>query len=271
MLNRIYAKELRMSYVYLLRWKLTGVWYYGRRTAPGCSPKEFWVSYFTSSKYVKKYIEEHGQPDIMQIRKTFNDIKECENWEHRFLLKTNAPMNKFSLNRSYATAKMNSTGMAPAKNYLTSERLGLISLDDPRWKTGEIVGVFKDIKNEKIKKLKENTVQAKDLTGKFLGNVHKTDPRWKTGEIVHIRQGETQDQKSRIKNKLSNQNRITIITPEGQILKIYNDHPLYLDGTYKGISAGRVWVNNGINNKTIEKSKLDIFISDGWFRGRIKK
>lgn len=72
-------------FTYLMGWSSHDKWYYGRRTAKGCNPSDLWSIYFTSSKHVKKFRELHGEPDIIQIRKTFTDKHKCELFEVRVL------------------------------------------------------------------------------------------------------------------------------------------------------------------------------------------
>ena len=76
-----------LTYTYLIGWSNHNKWYYGRRTAKGCHPTELWKTYFTSSKYVKEFRKINGEPDIIQIRKTFSDKKDCSKWESRVLLR----------------------------------------------------------------------------------------------------------------------------------------------------------------------------------------
>ena len=63
----IYTVNDRTPYTYFIRWNDLNLNYYGRRTAKGCHPEEFFISYFTSSKYVKQTIDEFGMPDIIKI------------------------------------------------------------------------------------------------------------------------------------------------------------------------------------------------------------
>jgi hypothetical protein len=51
-------------YTYLIGWPEIDHWYYGVRFAKGCNPSDFWSEYKTSSKYVKKFILENGEPEI---------------------------------------------------------------------------------------------------------------------------------------------------------------------------------------------------------------
>lgn len=79
--NFIYS-EKHVPYTYSIQWSTTGMKYYGVRFAKNCHPKDFWVSYFTSSKYVATYVEQFGPPDIRIIRKTFT----CSDAVQRALL-----------------------------------------------------------------------------------------------------------------------------------------------------------------------------------------
>lgn len=78
---------MRTPYTYRIRWSKTDINYYGVRYAHGCHPSELFVSYFTSSKYVAEYIKEHGMPDVVEIRKIFDEhqIEESREYEHRVL------------------------------------------------------------------------------------------------------------------------------------------------------------------------------------------
>lgn len=86
-------------YTYLIGWKQHNIWYYGVRYAKNCNPKDLWSSYFTSSKYVKEFRLKNGDPDIIQIRKTFSDRESAQNWEttvlkRMFAIKDNRFLNK---------------------------------------------------------------------------------------------------------------------------------------------------------------------------------
>ena len=79
--------KMTIPYTYLIGWTNQNKWYYGVRFAKNCNPKELWVSYFTSSKYVKEFVKKHGEPDIIKIRKIFNDAYSARLWEHKVLRK----------------------------------------------------------------------------------------------------------------------------------------------------------------------------------------
>ncbi len=111
---------------------------------------------------------------------------------------------------------------ATAKLLTSNKTIGRVCLNDPRWKTGEIVGyrygsttqqttkdsisksltgrVLTEKTKNKMSKAKTGKAGAKDSqSGEFLGNVSIDDPRWKTGEIVGLTFGSIKDDKTRQK------------------------------------------------------------------------
>jgi len=91
-------------YTYLIGWSQLDKWYYGVRYAKGCDPQDLWKSYFTSSKHVERYRNEHGDPDVVQTRKTFDTAKEAIQWEHKVLERLNAAHSNIWLNRANGKA-----------------------------------------------------------------------------------------------------------------------------------------------------------------------
>ena len=90
-LGTTYGPQHSIPYTYLITHKLSGKKYYGVRYADSCHPNDLWNTYFTSSKVVKKLIEEDGKDNFeFQIRKVFSNIHEAISWEGRFLRKINA-------------------------------------------------------------------------------------------------------------------------------------------------------------------------------------
>lgn len=80
---------LYQPYTYLIGWSNLHVFYYGCEYANSkdrvANPKNLWVTYFTSSKQVQKFRNEHGEPDIIQIRQVFQNAKLCRLWESKVL------------------------------------------------------------------------------------------------------------------------------------------------------------------------------------------
>lgn len=86
-------------FTYLIGWTKHDIWYYGAKYARGCNPSDLWTTYFTSSKHVVKFIEDHGQPDVIEIRHTFKTEKAARAWEERVLRKIDAVNDERWLNK----------------------------------------------------------------------------------------------------------------------------------------------------------------------------
>lgn len=101
-------ESIYTPYCYLIGWSKQNKFYYGVRYSTrtnclyktGCHPDDFWVTYFTSSKYVTEYRTLYGEPDVVQIRRTFKTSKAAINWEERVLKRLNAASNGKFINRN---------------------------------------------------------------------------------------------------------------------------------------------------------------------------
>ena len=89
-------------FTYLIGWSHHNIWYYGVRYGKNCDPSDLWVSYFTSSKYVQEFRSKNGDPDIIQIRKVFNDPKLAIKREDRVIRRLRLFENKNFLNKAYS-------------------------------------------------------------------------------------------------------------------------------------------------------------------------
>jgi hypothetical protein len=89
-----------MAYTYLIGWSKHNKFYYGARWAKDCSPDDLWNTYFTSSKHVKAFCKEHGEPDIIQVRKVFSDTDKCKLHERKVLEKLDVLNNDKWLNKN---------------------------------------------------------------------------------------------------------------------------------------------------------------------------
>ena len=85
-------------YTYLIGWSEHQIYYYGVRFAKNCHPNDLWKSYYTSSKRVKEFRKEHGEPDIIQIRKKFKCPEKAKLWEGNVLKKMNVKHRQDFLN-----------------------------------------------------------------------------------------------------------------------------------------------------------------------------
>jgi hypothetical protein len=93
-----------IPYTYVIGWTHLNKYYYGVRYAKKCNPNDLWVTYFTSSKYVRQLRKEEGEPDIKEIRKTFDDVNSAILWEEKVLRRLAVLKNDKWLNRNIAGA-----------------------------------------------------------------------------------------------------------------------------------------------------------------------
>ena len=107
---------MNTPYTYLIGWSDLDTWYYGRQTAKDCHPANLWVTYFTSSEYVAEFRELHGEPDVVEVRKTFTDadrqtrIDRCCLWEEKVITKIGAVRSSRWLNKGNGGARFSYIG-----------------------------------------------------------------------------------------------------------------------------------------------------------------
>lgn len=94
-------------YTYLIGWSAQNKWYYGVRYANRCHPSDLWKSYFTSSKHVKEFRKNYGEPDVIEIRKNFLDKKTACIWEEKVLKRMKVLHDDRWLNRNISGAIIN--------------------------------------------------------------------------------------------------------------------------------------------------------------------
>jgi hypothetical protein len=87
-------------YTYLIGWSQQNKWYYGVRFSSKCKPEDLWTSYFTSSKYVHRFTKQYGDPDVIEIRKLFEDSESARQWETKVLRRLNVIHDDRWLNRT---------------------------------------------------------------------------------------------------------------------------------------------------------------------------
>lgn len=91
-------------YTYLIGWSKLDVYYYGVRYARDCCPTDLFRTYFTSSSSVKNFINIHGLPDIVEVRRTFSCPSEARKWETKVLQRMHVKSDKRFLNKNEAPA-----------------------------------------------------------------------------------------------------------------------------------------------------------------------
>lgn len=91
-------------YTYLVGWPTLNLWYYGVRYARKCSPDDFFVNYFTSSKLVHALMLRHGLPPVREVRKIFQKPKQAIVWEQTVLRRMNVLYDNRWLNQNISGA-----------------------------------------------------------------------------------------------------------------------------------------------------------------------
>lgn len=83
-------------YTYLVKCNSINKVYYGVRWGNKKNPNDdLWKDYFTSSKVIKKLIQEYGKEDFsFEVRRIFNDKKEAILWEETVLRRMNILYNQ---------------------------------------------------------------------------------------------------------------------------------------------------------------------------------
>lgn len=89
-----------VPYTYLIGWTKQNKYYYGVQFGKECHPDNLWIRYFTSSKLVADTRIKFGEPDIIQVRKTFNSASDAIEWETKVLRRLNVIKQQRWLNQS---------------------------------------------------------------------------------------------------------------------------------------------------------------------------
>lgn len=93
------TNQITIPFTYRISWSKLDKHYYGVKYAQGCKPSDLWKTYFTSSKLVEQYIKEYGDPDIIEVRKTFTNALDAQLWEKNVLMKLDVVHNDKWLNQ----------------------------------------------------------------------------------------------------------------------------------------------------------------------------
>jgi NUMOD3 motif-containing protein len=101
-MNVAKLKSQSTPYTYILEWTTQNKRYIGARWAAGCHPSDLWTEYFTSSKYVEKFVALYGPPDVILIDQTFDNALDAMTREQELQYKFNVRYNDDFLNKAVA-------------------------------------------------------------------------------------------------------------------------------------------------------------------------
>lgn len=179
---------MHIPYTYLIRHIPTNRVYYGVRYARGCHPSDLWVSYFTSSKDIKRLIAEYGVDSFqIEIRKQFSDPKKAVAWEIAVLRRMNAIHRPDFINRGLPGMTIRFTLSEETKIKMRKPK------SVPRSKThiDKIVAKTKGVKKGP-NSAEHNANISKATKGKHAGRVGEKAPRYgtkkSTGEIAKMKE-----------------------------------------------------------------------------------
>ena len=165
--------SIYQPYTYLIGWSNHNKWYYGVRYAQNCNPQDLWDTYFTSSKHVKKFREECGEPDIILIRKIFDTKDSAILWEEKVLQKMNVRNNDKWLNKNDCSAPPIMKGEDhPLYNIGHTEETKQKISEKNKGKLKGLIRTEEDRKNKSIaaKKRWSRPGEKEKLSQKMIGN-----------------------------------------------------------------------------------------------------
>ena len=246
----------RTPYTYLLKFKPTGQVYYGCRYGKGCHPSDLFLTYFTSSKIVKKLILVYGIDAFSyEVRRIFHSKQKCIEWEQRILHHFNVLTNTTFLNIDYninaSNAIQNKFKVMGISNIETgvSIRIPLSESIPNGWVKGNINNYRPDTKGYiwyYNTETNEEFLSTTPVEGCILGRSPEKafGNRGKKGTLIKITDG--------VKTKYHTK---TEPIPEGW----------YIGDLSNTGSSGKFWITNGVESKY----HTDITpIPTGWYKGR---
>lgn len=246
----------RTPYTYLIGWSELNTWYYGAKYGKKCHPSELFNfrikrPYLTSSKHVENFRKEHGEPNVIQIRKIFSDPLDARLWEDKVLRRMDAVSDARFLNkRNGSSKKFNTDGYTCAN---IDGIATLISVNDPRYVSGEIKHFAKD----KINVIDEDNnvfqVSRNDpeyISGKLVTYhskficvrdpksnntfmTERTNPDYISGKLLPALKGLKRSEETKDKISAAIKGTVTAIDEQGNTFRTTTDHPKYISGEWR--------------------------------------
>lgn len=184
-------------FTYLIGWSWIDTWYYGARYAKNCHPDDLWTSYFTSSVYVTIQRWFYGEPDVIEVRKTFQTEKETRKWETRVLKRMRVVKSDQWLNKTDNKAIDPKCCSCPGEQ---NGMYGKLGKNNPNF--GKLVGDKNPSKRPEVRlkmsqsgKGKNKKPQSEEHKRKravsLIGKTHSEETRKKIGLASKNRSAET--------------------------------------------------------------------------------
>lgn len=149
------------AYTYLVKHKPSGRVYYGSRMSDD-PENDLFITYFTSSKLVKRLIKEDGIESFeKEIRRIFISYEEARKWETKVLQKMNVIKNEKFLNQAISCSRI------CAKDSL-AEQIRCKNIAEgmkKRWKDPDYRFLQENPSDERREKLREAARKSVELHG----------------------------------------------------------------------------------------------------------
>ena len=256
-------KEKKYHYIYKITNKLTNRYYIGMHSTDKLDD-----GYLGSGKILTRSIRKYGKDKfVKEILEYCDDRKSLSEMEAEYITEI-VVKDKLCMNLTQGGEYWNTIGTVAVKD--KNSNIFRVFLDDPRYLSGELRGMFYGVVNVRdhngkniqiskndsrylsgeLKLITSHKARVKDIFGKIY-LVEKDDPRYLSGELVGVTKG-------------SNQSAVT----KDKIKKSFkkNNHQ---QGN-KNSQFGKRWVYSLelMESKSIKTEELDWHLNNGWFRGR---
>lgn len=239
------------AFTYRILWSNTGISYYGVRYSQNCSVNDLWTTYFTSSKHVQQYRELHGEPDIIEIRKTFTLKADALRWESLVLKRLKIPHNEKWLNKIVGGKLDGSVnkGRKQSKEVIENRKKYLVG--KPGRCSGYTVPIERRERISTTMKHKLSLLTSEERKDRMLKSCLKKSCR-------------TKELHQKISNSLKGR-KLSSSHVESMKLSFKNrdNSRLY---HYADLKRGSKWFNNG-NNEIMAQEHP----GNGWMPGRLKR
>ncbi len=251
-------KRKKYHYLYKTTNLMNNKYYYGIHSTNNLED-----GYLGSGKRLRYSIRKYGKDNFKkEILSYYNSREELSNAEKTIITK-DILQDKYCMNIIYGGEEWNTIGMTAVKD--KNGNTFKVFCDDPRYLSGELVGITK------------GTVSVKDKDGNTF-KVSIFDEKYLSGELVGI-------SKNTITVKDKNNNTSVVDKNDsrylsGELVGIWKNKKHSIDSinkmkeTKKGTGLGELnsqfgtkWINKNNINKKIKKEELDQYLSDGWFKG----
>lgn len=202
--------------------------------------------YMGSGVEIKEALKEYGRKSFVKEILFEFDTKEEMLAKEKEIVTKDFCIREDTYNRIEGGGTYQNVGMIAVKDI--EGKCFLVYRDDPRWLFGEVVGVMKGKSSGKGKTM------VKDQYDNYY-RVDVNDPRYLSGELVSLSKGRKGIHGFEGKKHLNE-------TKEKQSAKAS-----LLIGD-KNSSFGTCWITKENENKKIKKENLEVYLQQGWIKGR---